>query len=154
MFSIMFMYLMTIFVTLLSLYFLSFYLSFCLSFFLTVCLSFSLSQSLSLYVPSIYIPRHSQSSATLVGMYITCTCECSVYFNVHVFNYHLCHCLVSILFLSFFLSVLSFSACLSFILSFALSFPLYVPSIHMPRHSQWCATLVGKYITCTCKCSV
>ena len=143
------MYIITISVTDFCHY--SFFLSFFVSFFLSVCLCFSLSPSFFLQVPSIYMPRHSQSSATLIGKYITCTCKCSVQYNVHVCNYH---CLVSF-FLSSFLSF-----CLAFFLTVGLSFfyshsfSLQVPSIYMPRHSQSRATLVGKYITCTCKCSL
>ena len=108
------MYLITLSVTVLS--HLSFFLSFILSFFLSLCLSFFFSFPLFIPVCSFYLYASSFSiKCKLVGMYITCTCECSVYFNVHVFNYHLCHCLVSLLFLSFFLSF--FSDFLSFSLS-------------------------------------
>ena len=113
----------------LSCLFLSFFLlSFFLSFFLSHCLSFFLSFPLFIPVCSFYLYSSSFSiKCKLVGMYITCTCECSVYFNVHVFNYHLCHCLISFslsFFLSFFLSVF-----LSFSLSVFLSlFPPLYPS--------------------------
>ena len=100
------------------------------------------------------MPRHSQSSATLVGKYITCTCKCSVYCNVHGLNYTLCNCLVSSLFLSLFLSVF-LSISLSVFLS--LFHPLYpcrfLLLICLVILDQ-VQTLVGKYITCRCKCSV
>ena len=135
------MYLISTFVTVLSQY--SFFLSFCLSFYLSVCLSFSLYPSFSMYIPSIYMTRHSQSSATLVSKYITCTC--SIYCNVHVLNYTVCHCLVSILFLSFFLCFfLSFflSLCLTFVLSLPLfspvgSFYLYASSFSIKCNTCW-----------------